>query len=100
MSRRQELAAKRALLVARCEQQRGDLSLSAGGVTHSLRRVDATVNVARRAASHPLLLAGVIVAVVVIIRPRRLLQGLTFGVSAAMAARRASALLGSISVSH
>jgi hypothetical protein len=100
MSRRQELAAKRAMLVARCEQQRSDLTVSAGGVTHSLRRVDAAVSVARRAVSHPLLLAGVIVAVVAILRPRRLLQGLTWGLSAAVAARRASALLGSISASH
>lgn len=98
MSRRQELAAKRAMLVARCERQRSELSLSAEGVTHSLRRVDVAVNAARRAASHPLLLAGVIIAVVAIIRPRRLVQGLTWGLSAAVAARRASALLGTMSV--
>jgi hypothetical protein len=93
MSRRQELAAKRAMLVARSELQRREFAVSAGDITWSLRRADAAVGVARRAASHPLLLAGAVVAAVVIVRPRRLLQGLTWGLSAAVAARRASALL-------
>ena len=93
MSRRRELAAKRAMLVARCELQRQELTTSASGVAHSLRGVDAAIGVARRAASHPLLLAGVAVAAIVIIRPRRLLPVLTWGLSAAVAARRASALL-------
>ena len=93
MSRRQELAAKRALLVARSELQRREFALSAGDVAYSLRRVDAAVGVARRAATHPLLLAGAVTAVVVVIRPRRLLQGLTLGLSAAVAVQRASALL-------
>lgn len=93
MSRRQELAAKRAMLAARSELQRRRLALSAGDVAWSLRRVDAAVGFARRAASHPLLLAGAVVAAVVIVRPRQLLQGLTWGLSAALAARRASALL-------
>jgi len=90
---RHELAQKHATLVALCEQQRADLTYSAAGVTHSLRHVDAAVTVARRAASHPLLLAGVIIAVVAVLRPRRLLQGLTWGLSVAAVARRASALL-------
>lgn len=93
MSRMQELAAKRAMLVARSELQRREFSVSAGDISWSLRRVDAAVGFARRAASHPLLLAGAVVAAVVIVRPRRLLQGLTWGLSAAVAARRASALL-------
>ena len=93
MSRRQELAAKRAMLVARSELQRRDLALSTGEITYSLRKVDAAVGVARRAATHPLLLAGAVAAIVVAIRPRRLLQGLTLGLSAAAAAQRASALL-------
>jgi uncharacterized membrane protein (UPF0136 family) len=93
MSRRQELAAKRAMLAARSELQRRRLALSAGDVAWSLRRVDAAVGFARRAASHPLLLAGAVVAAVVIVRPRQLLQGLTWGLSAAVAARHASALL-------
>jgi len=93
MSRRQELAAKRALLVARSELQRRELALSAGDVTYSLRRVDAAVGVARRAASHPLLLVGAVIVAVVIVRPRRWLQGLSWGLSAAVAVRRASALL-------
>ena len=97
MKSRRELAHKRELLVERCERQRSHLALSADGVTHSLRHVDAAVSVARRAASHPLLLAGVIIAVVAVLRPRRLLQGLTWGLSAAIAARRASALLGTTS---
>jgi hypothetical protein len=93
MSRRQELAAKRAMLVARSELQRRELALSAGDVAYSLRRVDAAVGVARRTAAHPLLLAGAVAAVVVVIRPRRLLQGLTWGLTAAVAVQRASALL-------
>ena len=93
MSRRRELAAKRAMLVARCELQRHELTLSANGVAHSLRGVDTAIGVARRAASHPLMLAGVVVAAIVIIRPRRLLPALSLGLSAAVAARRASTRL-------
>jgi len=93
MSRRQELAAKRVMLVARAERQRREFAGSADDVAHSLRAVDVAVRVARRASAHPLLLAGVVIAAVVVIRPRRLLQGLTLGLSAAAAARRASTLL-------
>ena len=93
MSRRRELAAKRALLVARSELQRRELALSAGDIGYSLRRVDAAVGVTRRAASHPLLLAGAVILAVGIIRPRRWLQGLSWGLSAAVAARRAATYL-------
>jgi hypothetical protein len=93
MSRRQELAARRRMLEARCELQRRELALHAGGVGHSLRAADAAVRVARRVTSHPLMLAGAVVLAIVIIRPRRLLQGLSLGLSAAVAARRASTLL-------
>jgi YqjK-like protein len=93
MSRRQALAAKRAMLVARSELQRRDLALSTGDIAHSLRKVDAAVGVARRAAAHPLLLAGAVAVVVAVIRPRRLLGGLTWGLSAAVAAQRAASLL-------
>ncbi|MDH4256579.1 MAG: YqjK family protein [Gammaproteobacteria bacterium] len=93
MSRRQELAAKRAMLVARSELQRREFAISAGDVAYSLRRVDAAVSAARRAASHPLLVAGAVILAVVIVRPRRWLQGLSWGLSAAVAARRASTYL-------
>jgi hypothetical protein len=39
------------------------------------------------------MLAGAVVVAIVIIRPRRLLQGLSLGLSAAVAARRASTFL-------
>jgi hypothetical protein len=93
MSRRQELAAKRAMLVARSELQRRDLAISTGDIAQSLRKADAAVSVVRRAATHPLLLAGAVAAVVAVIRPRRLLRGLTWGLSAAVVAQRAAALL-------
>jgi len=93
MSRRRELATKRVMLLARCEQQRQELTISADGVAHSLRAVDAAVRVARRAASHPFWLTGVAVAAILIIRPRRLSHVLSLGLSAAVAARRASTLL-------
>ena len=93
MSSRQELAAKRRMLEARCEFERSELAISIGGVAHSLRAVDTAVRVARRVTSHPLVLAAAVVLAVVIIRPRRLLQGLSLGLSAAVAARRASTLL-------
>lgn len=92
MSRRQELAARRAMLVARCERQRWELAIDADSLAQSLRTVDVAVGVVRRVASHPLLVAGAVVAAVIIVRPRRLLQGLTWGLSAAVAARRASQL--------
>jgi hypothetical protein len=93
MSRRHELAAKRAMLVARSRLQRQELAVSTGEIAHSLRRVDAAVSVVRRAATHPLLLAGAVVTVVAVIRPRRLSQGLTWGLSAAVAAQRVAAVL-------
>jgi hypothetical protein len=70
------------MLVARSELQRRDLATSTGDIS-----------VARRAATHPLLLAGAVAVVVAVIRPRRLLRGLTWGLSAAMVAQRAAALL-------
>lgn len=93
MSRREELAAKRRMLEARCELERRELAIHAGGVAHSLSAVDTALRVARRVTSHPLVLAGAVVLAVVIIRPRRLLRGLSLGLSAAVAARRASTLL-------
>jgi uncharacterized membrane protein (UPF0136 family) len=81
------------MLVARSELQRRDLAVSTGDIAHSLRKVDAAVGFVRRATTHPLLLAGAVVAVVAVIRPRRLLRGLTWGLSAAVAAQRAAALL-------
>jgi hypothetical protein len=81
------------MLVARSELQRRDLAISTGDIAHSLRKVDAAVGVVRRAATHPLLLAGAVATVVAVIRPRRLLRGLTWGLSAAVAAQRAAALL-------
>lgn len=95
MTRREELAARRAMLVARCERQRWDLAIGTDGLAQSLHTVDAAVGVARRVAAHPLLVGAAVVAAIVILRPRRLLQGLTWGLSAAMAARRASALFSS-----
>jgi hypothetical protein len=92
MSRRQALAAKRAVLTARCERQRVELGIATDGVVHSLRVVDAAVSVTRRAASHPLILTGIAIVAIVIIRPRRLLNLLTWGFPAAVAARRMSAL--------
>jgi hypothetical protein len=81
------------MLVARSELQRRELALSTGDIAYSLRKVDAAVGVVRRAATHPLLLAGAVAAVVAVIRPRRLLRGLTLGVSAAVAVQRAASLL-------
>lgn len=81
------------MLVARGELQRRELAISTGEIAHSLRKVDAVVGVARRAATHPLLLAGAAAAVVVVVRPRRLLRGLAWGLSTAVAVQRAAALL-------
>lgn len=81
------------MLVARSELQRRDLAISTGDIAHSLRKVDAAVGVVRRAATHPLLLAGAVATVIAVIRPRRLLPGLTLGLSAAVAVQRAAALL-------
>lgn len=93
MNRRQALAAKRALLVVRSDGQRRQLATSAGDVAYSLRAVDTAVGMARRTASHPLLLAGAVIVAVVVVRPRRWLQGLSWGLSAAVVARRVAAFL-------
>ncbi len=93
MSRRRELARTRALLLARSERQRRELASRTGAIAGSLRRVDAAAGLLRRAAAHPLLLAGAVAAVVAAFRPGRLLRGLSWGLSAAMLVQRAAALL-------
>jgi hypothetical protein len=80
------------MLVARGELQRRELSISTGDIAQTLRKVDAVASVARRAATHPLLLAGAVAALVAL-RPQRLLRGLAWGLSTAVAMQRTVALL-------
>jgi hypothetical protein len=71
--RRQHLAQRRAALLAHCAVQRGDLSQKAAQIETRLASVDRTINIVRRYAAQPLLLAGG-VALLVMIGPRRLLS--------------------------
>ena len=71
--RRQRLAQRRAALLAHCAVQRGDLSQKAAQIETRLASVDRTINIVRRYAAQPLLLAGG-VALLVMIGPRRLLS--------------------------
>jgi hypothetical protein len=54
--------------------------------------VDAAAALARRTAAHPGLALGALVAVVIVFRPRRILQFVAWGVSAAVTVRRLSSL--------
>lgn len=81
------------MLVARCEAQRRDLDVASANVAGSLWAADAAVLLTRRAASHPLILTGAVVAVIVVFRPRRILRFLAWGFSGFLAMRRASGMV-------
>lgn len=92
MSRKRELEARRVALVARSALQRGDASAALGGVEHALWPLDAVAGLVRRSAGHPVLATGVIVAVLLAVRPLRALRMLVWGLSAATAVRRIASL--------
>lgn len=71
--RRQRLAQRRAALLAHSAVQRGELSQQVAQIESRLASVDHTINVVKRYAAQPLLLAGG-VALLVMIGPRRLLS--------------------------
>ena len=88
MRSRQELAARRAALLARSELQRREASAALDGIARGLWPIDAVDGLARRVVAHPLWVVGIAVALVVVVRPGRLLRVAAWGVSAAVAARR------------
>ncbi len=71
--RRQRLAQRRVALLAHSAAQRDALSQQVSQIEQRLASVDRTINVVRRYAAQPLLLAGG-VALLVMIGPRRLLS--------------------------
>jgi hypothetical protein len=78
------------VLLARCEAQRRELGVVAADVAGSLWVADAAVLLTRRAASHPLVVTGAVVAAVVVFRPRSILRFLAWGVSGVLTMRRVS----------
>jgi len=93
VTRQQQLVARRRVLVARCEAQRRELEVASANVAGSLWAADAAVLLARRAASHPLILTGAVVAAIVVFRPGRVLRVLAWGFSGFLAMRRASGMV-------
>jgi YqjK-like protein len=71
--RRQRLALKRTALLAHCAVQRGELSNEVQQIEARLASVDRAINIVRRYAAQPLLLAGG-VALLVMVGPRRILR--------------------------
>jgi hypothetical protein len=92
MSRGERLAARRAELIALCGSQRRDLAFTADDVGRSLWVVDAAVVASRRVAAHPALLVGFVVAAAVVLRSSRIVRLLTWGLPAALSARRVATL--------
>lgn len=66
------LAQRRTELIARCAEQRDVLSVQNQSLTQATSTLDHGLTVVRRIKHHPLAMAGIILAVV-IIKPRRLL---------------------------
>jgi len=92
MSRGESLASRQAELIALSGSQRHDLALTAYDVGRSLWFVDAAVVTARRAAAHPALLVGLAVVAAIVLRPRRIVRLLTWGLPAAVSLRRVATL--------
>ena len=92
MSRNDSLALRRAELIALCDSQRRDLSLTAEGVGRSLWLVDAAVVASRRAAAHPALLVGVVVVAAAVLRSSRIVRLLTWGLPAILSVGRVATL--------
>jgi len=92
MSRGESLASRQAELIALCGSRRHDLALTADDVGRSLWFVDAAVVAARRAAARPALMVGLAVVAAVVLRPRRILRLLTWGLPAAVSLRRVATL--------
>jgi len=90
MSGRHALDVRRAELIALCAVQRRDVAFAAEDVGRSLWFVQAALVASRRAAAHPVLLAGFVVAATVALRPGRILRLLTWGLPAMFSARHAA----------
>jgi hypothetical protein len=91
MTRSELLAGRQAELVARCAEQRLELVAVTSELGRSLWFVDYAVVASRRAAAHPALLAGVLVAAVVI-GPSRIARWIAWGFPVLVAFQRGAAL--------
>jgi hypothetical protein len=88
MKRRNELAARRAMLIARSQRQREQVAIAGDSFAGALWPLDAAEAVIRRAAAHPYWLTGAVVALVIVVRPGRLLRAVAWSASAALTLRR------------
>ena len=93
MTSRRELAARRSLLVARSVQQRSEAGLAVSGIGRALWPIDAAERLVGRAAAHPALAFTAIIAVVVVLRPGRILKMVAWAGSSALALRRIAGAL-------
>jgi len=92
-ARLDELAARRRALVAQSNALRDTLALSAQGLTSTLTFFDIGVAVGRSLGRRPLLLVG-IAAALIVLRPRRIVRGLSTALTAASVFRRPRARRG------
>jgi hypothetical protein len=76
------------MLLARCELQRQDLGFAIEGLQPVVRALDTVNLAASKVRAHPFLATALAVAVIVVVRPRRLLSLLPLALSTALAARR------------
>ena len=90
MRGRQALDVRREELIALCAMQRRDVAFAAGDIGRSVWFVNAALVASRRAAAHPALLAGFVVAAAVVLRPGRILRLLIWGLPAMFSARHAA----------
>jgi hypothetical protein len=92
-SRKDELEARRRALLARCEEQRGELAYR----LEQLRPMTQVANWSARApgmaANHPLAWIAALAGVVALLRPKRMLTWLTFATGLVSILSRATALL-------
>jgi hypothetical protein len=93
MSRLAELEARRAALIARCEQQRAELGVRLAELTPGVVLRDAAAEVGSRAAAHPLAWIAALAGVVFLGRAREVLTVVVWMRSALAVATRATHLL-------
>ena len=90
-ARLDQLAVRRRALVAQSDALRDTLALSARGLTSTLTFFDIGVAIGKALGRQPLLLVG-IAAALVVLRPRRIIRGLSAALTAASVLRQVGRL--------
>lgn len=92
MSRIQELEEKRRALLAKCEEQRAELTYRLEQLRPAAQLANLSERAPAMALNHPLAWLAALAGVVTLLKPRRMLSWLTFATGAMSILSRATAL--------